>query len=127
MSQEFFKSKIVVLFLSEDSTGGFHSPLTRFDLHINTHRLYICHLTLLVFTRGGIETSPKYSKIRNITWCSVDLEAGVFDAKFGSEPYQVHNNQPPGGTNILYGATKSQSGLRVFHTFCCFYKRGLNP
>ena len=56
------------------------------------------------------------------------MEDGVFDAYFGSEPYQVHENHPLGGTHISYGAPKSQSGRYFFNAFLfCFYKRGLSP
>ena len=73
-----------------------------------------------MLARGGIETSPKYSKTRHSTWRSVDLESGIFDAQFGSEPYQVHENQPPEGTYISYVAPKTQSGLGIFHALFFF-------
>ena len=93
----------------------------RSNIHIKTHRPNLYYLTLLVFTRGGIGTSPKYSKTWHNIWRSVDLDSGVFNNQFGSKPYQVNNNQPTGGTHILYGAPKVQSGLQIFRAFCYFY------
>ena len=50
----------------------------------------------------------------------VELKLVLEGLHIGTEPYKVHANKLPGGTNISYGVPRTKSGLRIF--ICTFFK-----
>ena len=99
------KSEYVMLISSERLTRGISYLTKRSDLYTKTNCPYLYYQNPLVLTRVGIRTYPKYPKTRHNTWRSVDLETGIDDIHFGSKPYQVRKNKPPGGTHISIWCT----------------------